>query len=73
LVRVFQALRTIDDNGVSAPANWKPDEPVIVLAPVTLEDARKRTNGAGAGLTVETWYLAKKELAGAAKWAFLAR
>jgi peroxiredoxin (alkyl hydroperoxide reductase subunit C) len=31
--------------------------------PATVEDARKRTNGGGAGLTVETWYLAKKDLA----------
>jgi hypothetical protein len=30
---------------------------------VTVEDARKRGNGGGAGLAVETWYLAKKDLA----------
>jgi peroxiredoxin 2/4 len=32
----------------------------------TLESVRRRTNGGGAGLTVETWYLAKKQLAAAA-------
>jgi alkyl hydroperoxide reductase subunit AhpC len=37
LVRVFQALRSVDDNAVSAPANWKPDEPMTVPAPATLE------------------------------------
>jgi peroxiredoxin 2/4 len=31
----------------------------------TLEDAGRRTNGGEAGLTVETWYLAKKQLAAA--------
>ena len=31
-------------------------------ATVRAEDARKRTNGGGAGLAVETWYLAKKDL-----------
>jgi peroxiredoxin 2/4 len=40
---------------------------VIVPAPVTVEDARKRTDGGGAGLAVETWYLAKKDLANQAK------
>ena len=32
----------------------------------TLETVRRRTNGSGAGLTVETWYPAKKQLAAAA-------
>jgi peroxiredoxin (alkyl hydroperoxide reductase subunit C) len=67
LIRVFEALQTIDGNGVSVPANWKVGESVIVPAPVTVEDARKRTNGGGAGLAVETWYLAKKDLASQAK------
>jgi peroxiredoxin (alkyl hydroperoxide reductase subunit C) len=48
---------------VSVPANWRSGDPVIVPAPATVEDARKRVNGGGAGLTVETWYLAKKDLA----------
>jgi peroxiredoxin 2/4 len=67
LIRIFEALQTIDGNGVSVPANWKVGESVIVPAPVTVEDARKRTNGGGAGLAVETWYLAKKDLASQAK------
>jgi peroxiredoxin (alkyl hydroperoxide reductase subunit C) len=67
LIRIFEALQTIDGNGVSVPANWKRGDSVIVPAPVTVEDARKRTNGGGAGLAVETWYLAKKDLANQAK------
>jgi peroxiredoxin (alkyl hydroperoxide reductase subunit C) len=63
LIRIFEGLQTIDGNGVSVPANWKLGDPVIVPAPATVEDARKRTNGGGAGLTVETWYLARKDLA----------
>jgi peroxiredoxin (alkyl hydroperoxide reductase subunit C) len=63
LLRVFQGLQTIDNNGVSCPANWKPGESVIVPAPATVADAAKRTNGGGAGLKVETWYLSKKDLA----------
>src|ERR1700730_16597425 len=67
LIRIFEALQTIDGNGVSVPAHWKRGDSVIVPAPVTVEDARKRTNGGGAGLAVETWYLAKKDLATQAK------
>ena len=62
LIRVFQALQTIDANGVSCPANWTVGQQVIVPAPATQEDAAKRTNGGGAGLDVKTWYLSKKDL-----------
>lgn len=63
LVRVFEGLQTIDGNAVSVGADWRPGQDVIVAAPATLADAAKRTNGGGAGLKVETWYLSKKELA----------
>jgi peroxiredoxin (alkyl hydroperoxide reductase subunit C) len=67
LLRIFQGLQTSDANGVSCPANWLPGDEVIVPAPATIADAAKRTNGGGAGLNVSTWYLAKKELALAAR------
>ena len=63
LIRIFQALQTADANGVSCPANWKVGDAVIVPAPATQEDAAKRTNGGGAGLHVQSWYLSKKDLA----------
>lgn len=66
LIRVFQALQTADANAVSLPANWQPGQPVIVAAPATVADAAKRTDGGGAGLKVETWYLSKKDLPAAA-------
>jgi len=62
LIRIFQALQTTDQNAVSLPANWQPGEPVIVPAPATVAAAQDRTNGGGAGLSVETWYLSKKTL-----------
>lgn len=62
LFRIFQALQTADTHGVSCPANWRPGHPVIVAAPATVEDAAKRTGGAGSGLNIESWYLAKKDL-----------
>ena len=64
LVRVFQGLQAIDGHGVSVGADWTPGSDVIVPAPATVADAAKRTNGGGAGLKVETWYLSRKELAG---------
>ncbi len=62
LIRIFQALQTTDQNAVSLPANWQPGDPVIVPAPATVAAAHDRTNGGGAGLTVDTWYLSKKTL-----------
>ena len=62
IFRLFQALQTADENGVSCPANWRPGEQVIVAAPATVEDAAKRTSGSGAGLDVTSWYLSKKDL-----------
>ena len=62
IVRIFEAIRTTDQNGVSLGADWQPGEPVIVPSPATVSDAEKRTNGGGAGLQVESWYLSKKTL-----------
>ena len=67
LIRMFQALQTVDANGVSCPANWVPGEQVIVPAPATQEDAAKRTNGGGLGMDVKSWYLSKKDLPAAVK------
>ncbi len=62
LVRIFEAIQTTDRSSVSLGANWQPGDPVIVPSPATVADAEKRTNGGGAGLQVESWYLSKKNL-----------
>ena len=62
LVRIFEAIQVADTNKVSLPADWQPGGQVIVPAPATVADAAKRTNGGGAGLQVDTWYLSKKTL-----------
>ena len=67
LIRVFDALQTADANAVSTPANWRPGDPVIVPAPITQQDAEKRVAANGDGFDVKDWYLAKKNLASAAK------
>lgn len=67
LLRIFQALQTVDANGVSCPVDWLPGRQVMVPAPATIQDAAKRTNDGGAGLDVKSWYLSKKDLVLAAK------
>jgi peroxiredoxin (alkyl hydroperoxide reductase subunit C) len=67
LLRLFEALQTVEANAVSTPVNWKMGEPVIVSAPGTTEEAAKRLEGPQSGLEVTTWYLAKKQLAATVK------
>jgi len=61
LLRIFEALQTVDANGVSCPVNWKPGDAVVVPAPATQAEAEKRAGGA-AGMDVKSWYLSTKEL-----------
>lgn len=61
IVRVFDALQTVDTNGVSTPANWVPGKPVIVPAPLLKKDADARVSSNG-DLKVTDWYFAQKEL-----------
>ena len=62
IIRVFDALQTVDGNGVSTPANWVPGKPVIVPAPLLKDDAELRVHSNG-DLKVTDWYFAQKELA----------
>jgi peroxiredoxin 2/4 len=66
IVRAFDALQTVDANGVSTPANWVPGKPVIVPAPLLKQDADARAKANG-DLQVTDWYFAQKELAITAK------
>jgi peroxiredoxin 2/4 len=60
IVRVIDALTTVDANAVACPANWRPGQPVIVPAPVTNKGAEERV--ANKDLDVTDWYFAKKTL-----------
>jgi peroxiredoxin 2/4 len=62
IVRVIDALQTVDKNGVACPANWKPGDEVIVPAPLTTEAAAARVAGADKNLSVTDWYISKKKL-----------
>jgi peroxiredoxin (alkyl hydroperoxide reductase subunit C) len=60
IVRVVDALQTVDKNAVACPANWRPGDEVIVPAPLTAAAAEERANDKN--LNVTDWYLAKKKL-----------
>ncbi len=60
ILRVVDALQTVDANAVACPANWRPGDPVIVPAPLTQKGAEERV--ANKELSVSDWYLAKKTL-----------
>jgi peroxiredoxin (alkyl hydroperoxide reductase subunit C) len=60
IVRVVDALQTVDANGVACPANWTPGQEVIVPAPTTAQGAEDRAKSKD--FQVTDWYLAKKKL-----------
>lgn len=60
ILRVVDALLTVDANGVACPANWQPGQPVIVPAPTTAAAAAERA--ASKDLQVTDWYFSKKQL-----------
>lgn len=44
LKRIIIALQTSDARGVATPADWQPGDDVIIPAPKTFKDAKKRTS-----------------------------
>lgn len=60
ILRVLDALQTVDKHGVACPANWKPGQDVIVPPPATVEDAEKRVGDKS--FKVTDWYFSKKSL-----------
>lgn len=58
ILRVADALQTVDRDQVACPANWRPGQDVIVPAPVTSQAAEERTRAKN--LDVKDWYFAQK-------------
>lgn len=58
VLRVVDALQTVDREQVACPANWKPGQDVIVPAPVTYQAAEERAHATN--LEVKDWYFARK-------------
>jgi peroxiredoxin (alkyl hydroperoxide reductase subunit C) len=59
ILRVIDALQTADKHKVALPANWRPDDPVIIPAPTTQDAAEKRLQE---GYECVDWFLCKKKL-----------
>lgn len=59
ILRLVKALQTTDAHGVSTPANWQPGDKVVVPAPKTVEEMKKRD---AEGLECRDWYLCFKTL-----------
>jgi peroxiredoxin (alkyl hydroperoxide reductase subunit C) len=60
ILRLIQALQTVDKYKVATPANWRPGEKVIVPPPNTQELAEARVKEKG--MECKDWYFCKKEL-----------
>jgi peroxiredoxin (alkyl hydroperoxide reductase subunit C) len=60
VLRVVDALQTVDRHGVACPANWRPGEKVIVPPPNTAQAAAERV--ADQNLEVKDWYFSKKSV-----------
>ncbi|MCA9671072.1 MAG: peroxiredoxin [Myxococcales bacterium] len=60
VMRVVDALQTVDESGVACPANWNVGDKVIVPPPTTQAAALERVNDKK--LEVTDWYLSKKSL-----------
>ncbi len=60
IMRVIDALQTVDRENVETPANWRPGEPVVLSEPVTQDEAQNRL--ADHGLECLEWYYCKKNV-----------
>jgi peroxiredoxin (alkyl hydroperoxide reductase subunit C) len=60
ILRVIDALQTVDRYAVSCPADWRPGEQVIVPPPATALEAEARMSDPDAGAT--DWYFLKKDI-----------
>ncbi len=60
IVRVVDALQTVDKHAVACPANWRPGDQVIVPPPSTTQQAEQRM--ASKEYEVTDWYFAKRNV-----------
>lgn len=60
--RVLIGLQTIDNFGVSLPADWRPGSEVIIPAPATATQAKERMEGKGENMKCYDWFFCTREL-----------
>lgn len=61
ILRIVQALQMSDCSNSSTPANWMPDQPVIMPAPSTYPLLQERLNSIEHNNNGMSWYLAFQE------------
>jgi peroxiredoxin 2/4 len=59
ILRLIKALQTTDAHKVSTPANWQPGDKVVIPAPKTAEEMKKRPTE---GYECKDWYLCFKKI-----------
>jgi len=59
ILRLIDALQTVDEHKIATPANWRLGDKVIVPPPGTTDDAEKRMEE---GYECIDWFLCKKKL-----------
>ena len=61
ILRIVQALQTVDNNNASTAANWLPYQPVIVPMPKNFTELEKTKNEIEKNNNGISWYLSFKE------------
>ena len=61
ILRIIEALQTADCNEAATPANWIPNDPVIVPAPTTFEQLKERQESISKNRNGISWYLSFKK------------
>ena len=61
IIRIVQALQMADCSNGSTPANWIPNQPIIVPAPQTFNELEKRNQEIEKNKNGFSWYLSFKE------------
>ncbi len=61
ILRTVQALQMADCENASTPANWRPEEPVIIKAPQTYPQLQERIVENEKENNAFSWYLGFKE------------
>lgn len=61
ILRIIEALQTVDCNNSATPANWIPNDPVIVPAPTTFEELKERQENILKNKNGISWYLSFKK------------
>lgn len=61
IIRIIQALQIADCNKASTPANWIPNQPLIMPAPKTYSELQERVEYINQNRNGINWYLSFKE------------